>query len=213
MTYISRASGRSKALRRHRALWRAATIITMLATVGISAWLGREPLLRGAASLWIVSDPVTRADAIVVLSGNYYERPLVAADLYRRGFANKILVSQAISPTDSELSRTALLKSRVPPAAIEYFGNANSNTRNEAVAIRQWAERNAASAFIIPTEMFSARRVRWIFQRELSGRGVTIEVPSFEPLSYTRGKWWKAELGVIAFQNELIKYIYYRLKY
>jgi len=212
MTHLSPVCGRSKALQRHRAFWRAATIITMLATVGISAWLGREPLLRGAASLWIVSDPVTRADAIVVLSGNYYERPLVAADLYRRGFANKILVSQAISPTDSELSRTALLKLGVPPAAIEYFGNANSNTRKEAVAIRQWAERNAASAFIIPTEMFSARRVRWIFQRELSGRGVTIEVPSFEPLSYTRGEWWKVEQGVIAFQNELIKYIYYRLK-
>jgi hypothetical protein len=61
--------------------------------------------------------------------------------------------------------------------------------------------------------MFSARRVRWIFQRELSGRGVTIEVPSFEPLGYTRGEWWKAEQGVVAFQNELIKYIYYRLKY
>jgi len=222
MTYISRASGRSKALRRHRALWRAATIITMLATVGISAWLGREPLLQGAASLWIVSDPVTRADAIVVLGGNFWVRPLVAADLYGRGLANKILVSQTadvqqtsvtVSPTDTELNRTALLKLGVPPSAIESFGNANSNTREEAVAIRQWAERNAASAFIIPTEMFSARRVRWIFQRELSGRGVTIEVPSFEPLSYTRGKWWKAELGVIAFQNELIKYIYYRLKY
>jgi uncharacterized SAM-binding protein YcdF (DUF218 family) len=222
MTHPSPVCGRSKALQRHRAFWRAATIITMLATIGISAWLGREPLLRGAASLWIVSDPVTRADAIVVLSGNYYERPLVAADLYRRGFANKILVSHTastqqtpvpISPTDSELNRTALLKLGVPPGAIEYFGNANSNTRKEAVAIRQWAERNAASAFIIPTEMFSARRVRWIFQRELSGRGVIIEVPSFEPLGYTRGEWWKAEQGVIAFQNELIKYIYYRLKY
>jgi uncharacterized SAM-binding protein YcdF (DUF218 family) len=162
-----------------------------LATVAISAWLGREPLLRGAASLWIVSDPVTRADAIVVLGGNYYGRPLVAADLYGRGLANKILVSQAadmqqtpvtVSPTHTELCRTALLKLGVPPGAIESFGNANSNsnTREEAVAVRQWAERNAASKFIIPTEMFSARQVRWIFQRELSGSGVTIEVPSFD---------------------------------
>src|SRR5262249_61281288 len=94
MTYISRASGRSKALRRHRALWRAATIITMLAIVASSAWLGREPLLRGVASLWIVSDPVTRADAIVVLGGNYYERPLVAADLQGRGVAIKGVGSQ-----------------------------------------------------------------------------------------------------------------------
>jgi uncharacterized SAM-binding protein YcdF (DUF218 family) len=222
MTHVSHASGWSKALRRHHALWRPATIIGMLASVAIAAWLGREPLLRGAAYLWIVSDPVTRADAIVVLGGNVHVRPLVAADLYGRGLANKILVSQtvdmqqapvAVSPTDAELSRSALLKLGVPPGAIESFGNANTNTRKEAVAVRQWAERNAASKFIIPTEIFSARRVRWIFKRELSGSGVTIEVPSFEPPDYTRGEWWKAEQGVITFQNELVKYIYYRLKY
>jgi len=38
--------------------------------------------------------PVTRADAVVVLGGNIQERPLVAAELYRRGLADKILVSQ-----------------------------------------------------------------------------------------------------------------------
>jgi uncharacterized SAM-binding protein YcdF (DUF218 family) len=222
MSRLSRAPRRIKTLRWHRPLWLLATFIPVLATLALSAWLGREPLLRGAAYLWIVSDPVTRADAIVVLGGNFLVRPLVAADLYGRGLANKILVSQtvdlqqasvAVSPTDAELSRAALLKLGVPPGAIESFGNANANTREEAVAVRQWAERNAASKFIIPTEIFSARRVRWIFQRELSGSGVTIEVPSFEQPGYTRGEWWKSEQGVIAFQNELIKYIYYRFKY
>jgi len=222
MIYLFHTFGRSKALRRHHALRRPATIIAILASVAIAAWLGRGPLLRCAASLWIVSDPISRADAIVILGGNFHVRPLVAADLYRRGLASKILISQtvdmqqasvAVTPTDTELNRAALIKLGVPPAAVESFGNANTNTREEAVAVRRWAERNAASSFIIPTEIFSARRVRWIFQRELSGSGMTINVPSFEPPGYTRGEWWKAEQGVIAFQNELVKYIYYRLRY
>jgi DUF218 domain-containing protein len=196
--------------------------MAVLASLVIGGWLGREPLLRGAASLWIVSDPVTRADAIVVLGGNFHVRPLIAADLYRRGLADKVLVSQTAeveqvavgaSPSDTELSRAALLKLGVPPGAIERFGTANTNTRDEAVALREWAERNAASAFIIPSEIFSARRVRWIFHRELSGNAVTIEVPSFVPPGYTRGEWWKTEQGLIAFQNELLKYIYYRLRF
>jgi hypothetical protein len=83
---------------------------------------------------------------------------------------------------------------------------------DEAVALKEWAKRNAASAFIIPTELFSARRVRWIFDRELSGSAVAM-VPSFEPPRYTRREWWKTEEGVIVFQNEFLKYIYYRLKY
>ena len=59
---------------------------------------------------------------------------------------------------------------------------------------------------IIPTEVFSARRVRWMFRREFSGTAVRIEVPSFDPSrDYTRAEWWKTEAGVIAFQNEVFQ--------
>jgi hypothetical protein len=67
---------------------------------------------------------------------------------------------------------------------------------------------------IIPTEIFPARRVSWMFRREFVGTGVRIEVPSFDPARlYTRANWWKTEDGVISFQNEVLKYLYYRLKY
>jgi uncharacterized SAM-binding protein YcdF (DUF218 family) len=138
-------------------------IIAALASFVISTWLGRELLLRGAASLWIISDPITHADAIVVLGGNYQLRPLVAADLYRRGFADKVLVSQA--PDGA-----SLVKSGVPPNAVEIFGTANTNTRDEAVALREWPKQNAASVFIVPSEIFGARRVRWIFDRVIIRR-------------------------------------------
>jgi hypothetical protein len=105
------------------------------------------------------------------------------------------------------------LRLGVPPGAIETFGTANKNTRDEAVALKEWAERNAASSFIIPSEIFPARRVRWIFRREFFGTAVSIEVPAIEPPDYTRRDWWKTEHGLVAFQNEVLKYIYYRLKY
>src|SRR2546429_8326370 len=69
---------------------RRLTIVT-LAAAGLVGWLGRETLLREAAVLWIVSDPLTYADAIVVLGGNSQTRPPVAADLYPRGPAKKVL--------------------------------------------------------------------------------------------------------------------------
>ena len=197
-------------------------MVAVLASFVTCGWLGRETLLQGAASLWIVSDTVTRADAIVVLGGNAQGRPLVAADMYRRGLADKVLVSQTgeaervavgASPSHTELNRTTLLKLGVPTSVIENFGAANTNTRDEAVALRKWAKRNAASVFIIPSEIFSARRVKWIFDRELSGIAVKIEVPSFEQPGYTRSQWWKTEQGVMTFKLELLKYLYYRFKY
>ena len=44
-------------------------------------WFERAPLLRGAADLWIVSDPVMTADVVAVLGGGLNERPFAAAAL------------------------------------------------------------------------------------------------------------------------------------
>ena len=179
-------------------------------------------MLVGTADLWIVSDSITRADAIVVLGGGVETRPYAAAELWRRGFAEKILISQGLEeraanmgaiPLHGEPNRERLLKLGVPVGSIETFGSANKSTRDEAVALREWSEQNAASVFIIPSEIFPARRVRWIFRREFFGTAVHIEVPSVESPDYTRRDWWKTEHGLVAFQNEVLKYIYYRLKY
>jgi uncharacterized SAM-binding protein YcdF (DUF218 family) len=194
----------------------------VLASVAVGGWLVREPVLVGAADLWIVSDFITRADAIVILGGGIETRPYAAAELWRRGFAEKILISQGLEeraanmgaiPLHGEPNRERLLKLGVPVGSIETFGTANKNTRDEAVALREWSERNAASVFIIPSEIFPARRVRWIFRREFLRTGVRIEVPSVEPPGYTRWNWWKTEKGLAAFRTEFLKYMYYRLKY
>jgi uncharacterized SAM-binding protein YcdF (DUF218 family) len=188
--------------------WRLAIVI--LAVAGLAGWLGRDSLLQEVADLWIVSDPLTQADAIVVLAGNSQTRSPAAAELYRRGLANKVLISRW---SDCQSNRAALLNLGVPANAIEVFGKAATNTREEAVALREWAEQNTASVFVIPSEPFTARRVQWIFRRAFSGRPVTIEVQPFDPQDYSAHGWWKTEPGPIAFQNEILKYIYYRWKY
>jgi len=189
---------------------RRLAIVVLVAVAGLVGWRGRESLLQEAADLWVVSDPLTHADAIVVLGGNSQTRPPAAAELYRRGLANKVLVSHW---SDSQRNRAALLKLGVPASAIEAFGNANTNTREEAVALRQWTERYAASVFVIACVPFTARRVLWIFRREFSDRPVTIEVQPFDPPGYSSKGWWKTEQGSMAFQNEILKYLYYRFKY
>ena len=62
--------------------------------MGAVAWLERTALLQSAADLWVVSDPITPADAVVVLGGGADVRPFVAADLYAKGLVHKVLVSQ-----------------------------------------------------------------------------------------------------------------------
>src|SRR5262245_25562311 len=121
----------------------SAIVLLIVLTIGI--WLERATLLQKAADLWIVSDPVTRSDVVVVLGGGVDTRPFVAAELFKKGLVTKVLVSQVVEtrsqklldlPAHSERNRLVLQKLGVPDAAIEIFGNANRNTKDESVAWR-----------------------------------------------------------------------------
>jgi hypothetical protein len=210
-----------------RAVWlqRASRLITaalIMAGFAGLAWAERAPLLGKAADLWIVSDPITPADVAVVLGGGLDVRPFAAAELYHKGLVKKVLVSQVADgpavaigaePGHTEANRQVLLKLGVPADAIETFGSLNKNTKEEALALLEWIQRHASRAVIIPVGSFEARRVRWTFRHEFAGQPVRIEVSPFDSPQYARANWWKTDLGIMLFQNEILKYIYYRLKY
>jgi hypothetical protein len=183
MTNIQAAS--DMPLQERRFIGRLVAAILLLIFVVAGVWLERAPLLRDAADLWIVSDPVTPADVVAVLGGDLNGRPFTAAELYKKGFARKVLVSQVAEgrashlgfiPGYSELNRMVLLKLGVPDTAIAMFGQANGSTKDEAVALRAWADRYDVSRIIIPTEVFAAGRVRWIFNQEFAGSSVALEI-------------------------------------
>ena len=219
MTNISTASDAPLAGRRF--VGRRVGAILLLVALVAGVWLERAPLLRGMADLWIVSDPSTPADVVAVLGGGLNERPFAAAALYKAGLANKIIVSQAVQerytklglPGHTELNHLVLLKLGVPEAAIGTFGKENASTDDEAVALRAWTTEHHVSRIIIPTEIFFSRRARWIFNRQFVGSAVDLEIAAFEPSKYTRAEWWKSNGGIIDFQNEFMKYLYYRIKY
>jgi uncharacterized SAM-binding protein YcdF (DUF218 family) len=202
-------------------MWRVLAVLAALVAVGAVLWLDRRPLLESAADHWIVSDQITLADAVAVLGGGIEDRPFAAAEYYRRGLVKKVLLSNVhvgpaenigAMPSEVEATRDILLKLGVPSGAIETFGSDLSNTHEEALALRAWAERTGARSIIVPTEIFSARRVRWTLDR-VFGNHVLIRVPALDPATYRCGDWWRHEEGVISFQNEVIKYIYYRIRY
>jgi uncharacterized SAM-binding protein YcdF (DUF218 family) len=185
-------------------------------------WLARGQILQGVARAWVVSDPITQADAIAVLGGGLETRPFAAADLYKKGIAKRILLADVrLSPTENlkiipshvELNRAVLLKLDVPPEAIAKFGTNVSNTFEEAHALGEWAKANGIRSIIVPTEIFSSRRVRWILDKQVGSTGVRVQVQALSPPEYDIDDWWRHGEGVIAFQNEVIKYLYYRIKY
>jgi uncharacterized SAM-binding protein YcdF (DUF218 family) len=195
---------------------------SVLILVSASIWLSREALLRYAAQLWIVSDDVGPADAVVVLGGGIETRPFAAAEDYRKGLTRKVLVSNVglrkaetlgVLPSHVAINRGVLTRLGVPEADIENLGAGISTTYEEANALRDWAIRNHARSVIVPTEGFSSRRVRWIMTQALAGTGTAVQLQALAEPDYSYADWWKTDKGLIAFQNEVIKYLYYRYRY
>jgi uncharacterized SAM-binding protein YcdF (DUF218 family) len=185
-------------------------------------WLERELILQNLAVWWIVSDASTKADAIVVLGGSIDVRPFAAADLYKRGFAAAILVSNTalqkaeglgLVPSHTELNREVLLNLGIPATAITIVGKDITSTHDEAEVVRAWALKSRAKRIIVPTELFATRRTRWVFDRELSPIGVQVIVHAYPATDYTFATWWRHRYGLIDFNNEVLKYIYYRATY
>src|SRR6266568_6580792 len=182
----------------------------------------RAPLLRGLADAWITSEQMVKADAIVILGGGLETRPFEAAKLYHEGLAPKILLLNArrnntddlgITTPATELTRQVLLKKGVPEEAVIVIGDGVTSTHDECVAVRTWVETNHAKKIIIPTDPFHTRRVQWFFRKALKGTGAEIRTEAVTPRDYTATDWWQHEEGLIAFQNEVIKFAYYLVKY
>jgi uncharacterized SAM-binding protein YcdF (DUF218 family) len=186
------------------------------------SYIFRVPLLTGLAEAWVVNEPVTKADAIVVLGGGLENRPFAAAKLFHDGVAPQILYMDVRSSPAEELgvtlsekeeTRRILLSNGVPETAMTLIGTNVASTYDESRAVRAWLEKSGAKSIIIPTDLFHTRRARWVFRKELRGTKAEIHVVAIQPLRYKITDWWRHEEGVISFQNEIIKFLYYRLKY
>ena len=187
-----------------------------------SCYLFRAPLLTRLAEAWVVNEPVAKADAIVVLGGGVENRPFAAARLFHDGVAPKILYMDVqlgsaeelgVTLSEKELTRRIMLSNNVPESALLAIGTNVASTYDESQAVRAWVKQTGATSIIITTELFHTRRALWIFHRELEDVPVKIYISAVDPVRYKIKNWWQNEEGLIQFQNEVIKSVYYWFKY
>lgn len=201
--------------------WQAIALL-FFGVLVVASYVCRRPLLRGAAAAWIVNEPVSQADVIVVLGGGPDTRPFEAARLFHQGIAPKILVMNptpspsaqlGLLPTEADLTRGILVKLDVPTNSVFVPADLVTNSYDESIVVRRWAQTNGIKRMVIATDIFHTRRVRWLYGKELKGTGIQVAVDAVPMREYGVDDWWQHEQGVIAFQNEILKDAYYHLKY
>jgi uncharacterized SAM-binding protein YcdF (DUF218 family) len=172
--------------------------------------------------------PVTApkpAAVIYVLDGSFLERSIEAADLYRAGFAPRILISrggpdpsetffdaQGVHlPTRAEVAKSVLVdRLGLPADAIEPLTTPVGSTAEEARAVAARAVKERWTRVIVITDRASTRRAGYIFSKIL---GPEIDVIPWASRRdpYNPARWWTTRPLLRTTFYELPKLIVYRL--
>lgn len=200
-------------------------LVTVLGIIGILIVL---PLLP---RLLQVEDPVTKADMIVPLAGEWH-RLIKAAELYKAGVAPKVVLSNSrIRPPsridkireDMGLPRTPPREFRhrlmihlgVPADAMADFGNGHISTSEEAEAFRAFIKKNATSEqatqplrVILVTSPYHTRRARLTFRDAMPDIRFSVTAP---PERRLEPQWWKDRDSAVLSVLESFKFMHYLL--
>lgn len=196
------------------------TLVLAILVWPFPAWL--------AARLLIVSAPLERADAIVLLSGSssLKERALRVSQLYAEGKAPLIILTndghrgswsnaEQRNPFYYEATIMELVRLGVPKEKIEVLMQTVSSTYEEAMLLRGHLQKKPVSSILIVTSAYHSRRALWTFNRVFAGSNVLVGLESAPPGRQTPPAWiwWLRAHGWQSVAGEYVKLINYWLRY
>ncbi len=178
-----------------------AILLTLLLIVTSHFWLailGRY-LVRSEA-------PV-RADIIVVLAGDFSgNRILTAADLVRRGFATKALISGTSGEyglLESDLAIPFAVRHGYPASYFIPLPNDGKSTREEASAVVAALRKLHTHRIDIVTSDYHTHRAGNIYRAQAPG--LEIHMVAAPDLYFSSEGWWKNREGRKTFLLEWLK--------
>ena len=209
-------------MRKSNRLWnwrRVFVAFLLLALLWVISWIGARAL--------IVSAPLERADAIVVLSGSstLAERVQHAAHLYSQQRSQKILLTtdnqqggwstaEQRNPYFDEIAVRELIRLGVPAQNVEVVRPPVNNTWDEAVRISEYSKTHNLRSVLIVTSSYHSRRALWMFRTLFEGTDTQVGLDPVETGIQTPrpALWWLHARGWQFVPVEYLKLIYYRCR-
>lgn len=178
---------------------------------------------RNAGHWLIKEDEPLNADAIIVLIGSVPDRALEAADLYRKGFSDKIIMvrSDAFSykmleehdvflQTNTVQTYLAIAGLGVPEDNIIILPGDATDTGDEALTIREYLRSHTdLDSLLLVTSPSHTRRAYMIFKQAFKNYPENIKF-FVVPSKYSRfrpEKWWTRKNDIQIVLLEYMKFI------
>jgi len=200
-------------------------ILTIFILIIFSLYILHQPILLGIAKFLIVQDKLQKVDLIKPMEGGpSAERLDYAIELYRQGYASKILLSggevDLIGYNGPQpwpkLAKDYAIAKGVPKEAI-IIGGATNSTYDEAIDLKKVMQNYGFHSTIIVSDPPHMRRVAMTFNRFVKDGNKNIKliyhpIP-LEKSHFVLNGWWDDEDSVLMVVNEYQKIVFYFFKY
>lgn len=220
---FGRSGGRTGAGRR-----RGGCLLRSLLLAGVIAgalWIFRERALTALGGYLVASDPPAAADAVLVLGGDPAERAWEAADLYREGWAPRIVLTTPLTAPavaalaargvvlaeEPQLARQVLQGLGVPAEAVLPMPEFVNSTESEARAFRAFAAGRGWRRVLVVSSPFHTRRSRTLFRQVMRETGIEVRVIPSRHGQYRAADWWRGRQDVLTLIIEYQKLLFYAL--
>lgn len=188
------------------------SIIFFILIIAIFGYYLAESGLTLIGRYFSPSDQLSKADAIVVVSGSN-ERLHHALGLYKEGFANKLIFSGAASegPTSNAKAwKISAIKKGVPEAGIIIEEKA-TNTYENAAFTKNIILDQKFKQIILVSSPYHQRRVYESLKKVLKEYNVVIQNSPETRSVWKADNWWKSKIGVRTTISEAAKIIWLKI--
>jgi uncharacterized SAM-binding protein YcdF (DUF218 family) len=173
--------------------------------------------LTAMGDFLVARDDLQPADAIIVLAGNSPYRVQHAVELYRAGWAPKVLISNevvlshGVEATWVQLRAAGLVHLDLPDDAIVPLEEIAQSTHHEALESRDLMLARGWKRAILVTDPFHMRRALWAFRGVWQPAGLSVIASPAEDSKYNLTEWWRDPNKARRLIQEYVKYPYYLL--
>ena len=202
------ARGWEERLRRAYAAARRRTAEGLIAAVALYLLLFQTPALWWAASPLLMDAPPQAAEVIVVFAGGvgesgkpigFQERVTQAVDLYRAGYAPKLIFSSGYVFTlrEAEVMKAVAIDNGVPAEAI-LLEEAAKNTYDNVRLTKQMLDRNGWNRILLVSSPYHMRRAMLTWRKLAPGIVVVpAPVPQSQFYTHERGASLEQIRGIL----------------
>jgi uncharacterized SAM-binding protein YcdF (DUF218 family) len=171
---------------------------------------------------WLdVGEVPQKNDFVMILNGDNRTRPFAAVDLFRQGYADKILVTSVktkerhtAEPITHKYVRLILQSCEVPESKIVFVDSQCRSTFDEAQALRKFlAGQPEGTRVGVVTNEYHTRRTRWVFRRVLEDQMSYVQLLSAKTDFFDATNWWRHENGFVWYLSEFFKFSFYLFRY